>query len=68
MKNRKYGFYGFIFSVIGGAILGVLLSYPIAGIFSWLILKKSFAKEEDDDAADVDETFDENRFEDLKNS
>lgn len=43
-NNRKYGFYGFIISVIGGAILGIFLSYPIAAIFTWLILKKSKAE------------------------
>ena len=44
LKNRKLGIYGFIISVIGGAILGVLLSYPIAAVFTWLILKKSSAE------------------------
>ncbi len=39
-KNRKYGIYGFIGSIIGGAILGILLSYPIALIFTWLTLRK----------------------------
>jgi len=39
MKNRNYAFYGFISSVIGGAILGVILSYPISIIFTWLILR-----------------------------
>jgi hypothetical protein len=43
MKNQKYGLFGFIGSIIGGAILGVFLSFPIAVIFTWLILKKSFA-------------------------
>ncbi len=47
MNNRKYGVYGFIGAIIGGAILGVFLSYPIAAVFTWLILKKSFAKESD---------------------
>ncbi len=67
MKNRKYGFYGFIFSVIGGAILGVFLSYPVAAIFTWLILRKSFA-EEDSNVVDVNENSNENSVEDLKNS
>ena len=39
MKNRNYGVYGFIGSIIGGAILGILLSYPIAIIFTWLIFR-----------------------------
>ncbi len=46
MKNRKYGVYGFIGSIVGGAILGVFLSYPIAAIFTWFILRKSFAKDD----------------------
>jgi len=45
MKNQKYGFFGFIGSVIGGALLGVFLSFPIAIVFTWLILKSSVAKE-----------------------
>ncbi len=67
MKNRKYGFYGFIFSVIGGTILGVPLSYPVAAIFTWLILRKSAAKE-DDVVVAVSENSNENSVEDLKNS
>jgi hypothetical protein len=50
MKNRKYGVYGFIGSIVGGAILGIFLSYPIAAILTWLILRKSFAKDSIDDA------------------
>ena len=38
--NKKYAFLGFVISVAGGAILGVFLSYPLAMIFLWLILKK----------------------------
>ena len=37
--NRKHGFLGFVLSVAGGAILGILLSYPLAMIFLWLILR-----------------------------
>ena len=39
IKNRKYGIWGFLGSVIGGSVLGVFLSFPIAVIFTWLILK-----------------------------
>ena len=39
MKNRNYAIYGFIGSIIGGAILGAFLAYPIAVIFTWLILR-----------------------------
>jgi hypothetical protein len=51
MNNRKYGIYGFIGAVIGGAILGVFLSYPIAAVFTWLILKKPFTANSDDSLA-----------------
>ena len=39
-KKQKYGFIGFLGSIIGGAILGIFLSVPIAAICTWLILKK----------------------------
>jgi uncharacterized membrane protein len=44
LNNRKFGIYGFISAIIGGALLGIFLSFPIACVFTWLILKKSFAK------------------------
>ncbi len=53
--NRKYGVYGFIGSIIGGAILGVFLSFPIAAVFTWLILKKPVTANSDD-ALIVNET------------
>lgn len=39
MNNRKYGMIGFVAAIVGGAILGVFLSFPIAFIFTWLIMK-----------------------------
>lgn len=39
-KERSYAVFGFLGSVIGGAILGILLSIPIAAIFTWLILRR----------------------------
>lgn len=39
-KERSYGVFGFLGSVIGSAILGIFLSIPIAGIFTWLILRR----------------------------
>jgi hypothetical protein len=47
-NNRKYGIYGFIGAIIGGAILGVFLSFPIAAVFTWLTLKKPIASNTDD--------------------
>lgn len=39
-KERSYGVFGFLGSIIGGALLGIFLSIPIVGIFTWLILRK----------------------------
>ena len=39
-KERSYGVFGFLGSIIGGGTLGVLLSVPIVAIFTWLILRK----------------------------
>ncbi len=40
-KQRGYGLFGFLGSIIGGALLGVFLSLPIIAIFSWLIVKNA---------------------------
>lgn len=37
--NRKYGMYGFVGSVIGGAITPII-SVIVVAIFTWLILRK----------------------------
>lgn len=37
--NQKRGFLGFILSLVGGSILGLLLSFPLAIIFTWLIVR-----------------------------
>ncbi len=39
-KERSYGVFGFLGSIIGGSILGIFLSIPIVAIFTWLILRK----------------------------
>ena len=39
-KERSYAVFGFLGSIIGGAILGLFLSVPVAAIFTWLILRK----------------------------
>lgn len=56
--NRKYAFLGFVCSIIGGAILGIVLSYPLALIFLWLILRRKSASlpVESQDSAVSDET------------
>ncbi|MDQ3129927.1 MAG: hypothetical protein M3Q99_04085, partial [Acidobacteriota bacterium] len=38
-KNRKYGMYGFVGSVIGGAITPII-SIVVVSVFTWLILRK----------------------------
>ena len=40
-KDRSYAVFGFLGSIIGGAILGIFLSIPVAILFTWLILRKS---------------------------
>ena len=39
-KERSYAVFGFLGSVIGGLILGIFLSLPLAAVFTWLILRK----------------------------
>lgn len=39
-KERSYAVFGFLGSIIGGSLLGILLSIPITAIFTWLILRK----------------------------
>ncbi len=39
-KERKYAMFGFLGSLIGGALLGIFLSIPVTAIFTWLILRK----------------------------
>ena len=38
-RKRKLGFFGFVGSILGGAILGLLLAVPVAAIFTWLIVR-----------------------------
>ena len=38
-RNIKYGVIGFVGSIVGGALLGLLLAIPVAAIFTWLIVK-----------------------------
>jgi hypothetical protein len=43
----KYGLLGLAASIIGGAILGVILSIPAALIFTWLVLRRQPAEPPD---------------------
>jgi len=47
-KKRQYGIYGFIASIVGGAI-SPILSIILVAIFTWLILRKPVVKEPVDD-------------------
>ncbi len=40
-KERSYAVFGFLGSVIGGLILGIFLSIPVAALFTWLILRRT---------------------------
>jgi len=39
-QNLKFGILGFILSLIAGVPLALLGALPVAGIFTWLILRK----------------------------
>lgn len=39
MQNRKYAVFGLAGAVIGGGLLGVLVSFAIAFVFTWLIIR-----------------------------
>lgn len=43
LEKRKYGILAFIGSILGGALAGVFLSFPVAAVFTWLIVKRSAA-------------------------
>lgn len=44
LNNRKYGMIGLVASTLGGALLGFFLSFPVAMIFNWLILRGATAR------------------------
>ena len=40
VKGRvKYGVFGFLVCLIGGAVLGVILSIPAMVFFTWLVIR-----------------------------
>jgi hypothetical protein len=52
--RRKNAFLGFILTVVGSALLGLLLAIPVAAIFTYLIYRNSTdapAKQVDDPPA-----------------
>jgi hypothetical protein len=38
-RKIKYGLLGFVLSIIGGAILGIVLAIPASAIITWLIFR-----------------------------
>jgi hypothetical protein len=50
--NQKRGFLGFVLALLGGALLGILLSFPLAMIFFWLIVRDPVSET----VASVDQT------------
>ena len=55
VKNqRKYAFFGLIACIVGGAVLGIFLSIPLAAIFTWLIFKSSNTKSNSSTGDDTD--------------
>lgn len=51
--QRKTAFLGFVVTIVGGAILGLLLAIPAAAIFTWLAVtraNKSSAAAPDNDS------------------
>ena len=39
-KERSYAVWGFLGSIIGGAISFIFVSVPVIAVFTWLILRK----------------------------
>ncbi len=39
-QNRKFGILGFILSIIAGLPFALFGALPVAGVFTWLILRK----------------------------
>jgi hypothetical protein len=47
-KKAKIGIIGIIVGTLGGALLGVIISIPAMGIFTWLALRDKFVPTEDE--------------------
>lgn len=46
--RARFGALGMVASVVGGAILGVILSVPVALIFTWLVTRQTAHEPRDD--------------------
>jgi uncharacterized membrane-anchored protein len=40
LNQTKVGVYGLIATIVGGAVLGLFLSFPMAAFFIWFICRK----------------------------
>lgn len=47
-KEKRLAFLGLVCCGLGGAVLGIILSLPLAAIFTWLILRASTRRLTDD--------------------
>ena len=45
--NIKFGVVGFLACLVGGAVLGIILSIPSMIVFSWLIVRGARSKSEE---------------------
>jgi len=54
--QRKYAFFGLIACVLGGAILGIFLSVPLAAVFTWLVFRASNSKPDNVSAGSEDDS------------
>ena len=45
--NIKFGVVGFLACLVGGTILGIILSIPSMVVFSWLIIRGARSKAEE---------------------
>ena len=45
--NIKFGVVGFLACLVGGTILGIILSIPSMVVFSWLIIRGARSKSEE---------------------
>ena len=52
LNNRKYGMIGLVCATLGGALLGFFLSFPLAMIFNWMILRGAIAPAKEDTTTD----------------
>ncbi len=47
-KKSKYAYVGFALAVVGGALGGIFLSYPITAVFLWLIVRDKKSADSDE--------------------